>query len=275
MKILSKNNPPSTQAGCLVSLSNVFIKLGSKQVLSELNLELHQGEIVTVIGPNGAGKSTLVKAVLGLISPDHGQVIKQKNLRIGYVPQKIHIDRTLPLDVYRFLSLAGPSFHRNAISSALATTGTENIIHSSIHDLSGGEFQRVLLARALLKTPDLLVLDEPVQGVDMRGQNDLYRLINDIRDKTNCAVLMVSHDLHIVMASTDRVICLNQHICCSGHPDDVSSDPSYLEIFGDAHSSLALYTHHHDHHHDDNGQIVKDNTQSDSLSLEVNRKETT
>ena len=273
MNILSKKNSQSTQAKCLVSLSDVFIKLGSKQVLSELNLELHQGEIVTVIGPNGAGKSTLVKTILGLISPDKGGVIRKKNLSIGYVPQKIHIDHTLPLDVFRFLSLADSSFNRKAIISALATTGTEHLIHSSIHQLSGGEFQRVLLARALLKKPDLLVLDEPVQGVDMGGQNNLYSLINEIRDKTECAVLMVSHDLHIVMASTDRVICLNQHICCSGHPDVVSSDPSYLEIFGNTHSSLALYTHHHDHHHDVTGQIVEDNNKSNSSSTEVVKKE--
>ena len=256
------NTANETQPSCLIELSKVSIKLGSKQVLSNLDLQLYQNEIVTVIGPNGAGKSTLVKTVLGLIKPDGGTLFRQPAISIGYVPQKLHLDQTLPLNVQRFLSISGRSLKPEDIKAALSHTRAEHLLASSIHELSGGEFQRVLLARALLKKPDLLVLDEPVQGVDMNGQSDLYRLISDIRDQTGCAILMVSHDLHFVMASTDRVICLNQHICCSGHPETVSADPAYLEIFGNAQESLALYTHHHDHHHSDSGHIVSDSETS-------------
>lgn len=245
---------------CLLSMSKVDVKLGSKQVLSDLELQLHPGEIVTVIGPNGAGKSTLVRVLLGLIKPDQGSITRQAGLTIGYVPQKLQLDRTFPLNVQRFLSMAGRAFKSSDILAALSTTKARHLFHTSIHDLSGGEFQRVLLARAMLRRPDLLVLDEPVQGVDMNGQSDMYQLISDIRDQTGCAILMVSHDLHFVMASTDKVICLNQHVCCSGHPETVSSHPSYLEIFGKAEASLALYTHHHDHHHTDTGHIVADTT---------------
>ncbi len=243
---------------CLLSMSKVYVKLGSKQVLSDLELQLHPGEIVTVIGPNGAGKSTLVRVLLGLIKPDKGTITRRAGLTIGYAPQKLQLDRTFPLSVQRFLSMAGRAFKSSDILAALSTTKVRHLFNASIHDLSGGEFQRVLLARAMLRRPDLLVLDEPVQGIDMNGQSDMYQLINDIRDQTGCAILMVSHDLHFVMASTDKVICLNQHVCCSGHPEAVSSHPSYLEIFGRAEASLALYTHHHDHRHTDSGHIVAD-----------------
>lgn len=248
----------TNESACLISMTNVSVNLNSKQVLSDLDLELLPGEIVTIIGPNGAGKSTLIRVLLGLIKPNHGQITQRPGLSIGYVPQKIHLDHTLPLSVQGFLALAGRSFKAADIFKALTATKAEHLINASIHDLSGGEFQRVLLARALLRQPDLLVLDEPVQGVDMNGQSDMYQLINQIRDQHDCGILMVSHDLHFVMARTDKVICLNQHICCSGRPEAVSSHPSYLEIFGKAEQSLALYTHHHDHHHTDDGHIVAD-----------------
>jgi zinc transport system ATP-binding protein len=226
-----------------------------RPVLDGVDLAVSASEIVTVIGPNGAGKSMLLRILLGLVKPDRGTVTRRPALRIGYMPQKLVVDRTLPLPVRRFLELGAPA-SAAAITAALDEVGAPKVIDSPIQAVSGGEFQRVLLARALLRDPDLLVLDEPVQGVDVGGQEDLFRLIRSIRDRHGCGVLMVSHDLHLVMAATDTVVCLNRHVCCTGRPEAVQGDPAYLALFGaTAAGAIAVYAHHHDHAHDDAGRV--------------------
>lgn len=241
----------------LIQARDISINLGGQSILQHVDLSIHAGEIVTVIGPNGAGKTTLVKAALGLIKPDQGHIERKAKLCIGYMPQRLHIDPSLPISVERFLQLACPS--TDSIKAALDEVNTQHLLKAPLQTISGGELQRVLLARALLRDPELLVLDEPVQGVDIAGQSELYELIGDIRRRHQCGVLMVSHDLHLVMAQTDTVICLNQHVCCHGHPEHVSTDPAYLNLFGEKHSAaLAVYHHHHDHEHDIHGDIIDD-----------------
>lgn len=243
----------------LVRLEGINLHFGRNHVLQNIDMALHRGCITTLIGPNGAGKTTLVKVVLGLTKASTGNVWREKGLRIGYMPQKLHIDQTFPLTVQRFLKTAQCKDPKRMLS-ALQDVGAERLFGESIHNLSGGEMQRVLLARALLREPSLLVLDEPVQGVDISGQLELYALIARIRDQRNCGVLMISHDLHLVMSSTDHVICMNHHICCSGHPEHVSNDPSFVELFGAGGAEqLALYNHHHNHRHDAHGDVVHDN----------------
>lgn len=238
----------------LVSVNGVSVTRNRRNILLNASLDIQPEEIVTLIGPNGAGKTTLVRVILDLIKPDKGSVTRQKNLSIGYMPQKLQIEASLPLNVKRFLSLAGGSTPQ--ILSTLEQVGARQLLDYPMQSLSGGETQRVLLARALLRKPQLLVLDEPVQGVDVMGQEELYRQISDIRHRYHCGVLMVSHDLHLVMAATDTVVCLNQHICCKGHPEKVTHHPAYLELFGKTtQSNIALYTHHHDHAHDIHGNI--------------------
>ncbi|AMO54345.1 zinc ABC transporter ATPase [Endozoicomonas montiporae] len=239
----------------LINLNNISLAYRERTVLANISLDLNPGEIVTLIGPNGAGKTTLVRIVLGLQKPDSGQRTIRRGLRIGYMPQKLHVDNTMPLTVKRFLSLTNQPM--TDIKNALGRTGVEHVINSPVQSLSGGELQRTLLARALLHNPHLLVLDEPVQGVDVNGQKELYHLITELRDEQGCSVLMVSHDLHLVMASTDSVICLNRHICCSGHPHKVRKDPAYLKLFGGESEELAIYTHHHDHEHTVDGHVVR------------------
>ncbi|RQW64142.1 zinc ABC transporter ATP-binding protein ZnuC [Vibrio viridaestus] len=240
----------------LVELHDICVDFNHRRVLENINLTLYSGKITTLIGPNGAGKSTLVKVLLGLQAPTQGQIKKAKKIKVGYVPQKLKLNDTLPLSVNRFLSLAG-RFSRQEILEAITLVGAEHLLHSSMHNLSGGETQRILLARALLQRPELLVLDEPAQGVDVQGQIDLYDLINTVRVRFGCAVFMVSHDLHLVMAKTDDVICLQHHICCSGAPADIRKHPNYIAMFGDrSRETLAFYEHHHQHHHDLAGQPV-------------------
>lgn len=235
----------------LIELSNINVQFDGRQVLDNVSLSINKGEIITLVGPNGAGKSTLVKVLLGLQKRYQGSITKPKKLKIGYVPQKLKLNETLPLAVLRFLRLAG-RFSQQEIQEALALTGAQHLLHSDMHALSGGETQRVLLARALLQRPDLLVLDEPAQGVDVQGQIDLYDLIDTIRRRFNCAVFMVSHDLHLVMAKTDHVICLHHHICCSGAPATITQHPKYIALFGETRQEkLAFYHHQHDHHHHD------------------------
>lgn len=241
----------------LIRLDKVAVTLSGQNVLDDIQLSVKPGEIVTLIGPNGAGKTTLVRAVLGLLKPDSGTVWRKPKLRVGYMPQKLHVDQTLPLSVLRFLRLV-PGVDRTAAASALEEVGAGKVIDSPIQGISGGEMQRVLLARALLRKPELLVLDEPVQGVDVAGQAELYSLITRLRDRHQCGVLMVSHDLHLVMSTTDQVVCLNRHVCCSGHPEQVSHDPAFVELFGNNAQSLAIYHHHHDHAHDLHGAVVND-----------------
>lgn len=240
----------------LMSAESVSVSFNGQSVLNNISLKMAPEQIITLIGPNGAGKSTLVKVLLGLIKPDSGVVTRQAGLRVGYMPQRLHIDPSLPISVERFLRLANAS--RSAVAAALAEVDIEYLVKSPLQNISGGEMQRVLLARALLRQPQLLVLDEPAQGVDISGQAEIYQLISTIRDRHHCGVLMVSHDLHLVMAKTDTVICLNHHVCCHGHPEQVSNDPSYIQLFGKKESeSLAIYHHDHDHQHDIHGDILK------------------
>ena len=240
----------------LISLENVAVNFGQRRVLSDVSLKLEPGRILTLLGPNGAGKSTLVRVVLGLIAPTSGSVNKPADLRIGYVPQKIHLDVTLPLTVDRFMRLR-TGVKREDILPALKRVQASHLLNYPLQKLSGGETQRVLLARALLNQPQLLVLDEPTQGVDVNGQVALYDLIDQLRRELNCGVLMVSHDLHLVMAKTDEVLCLNHHICCSGAPEVVSMHPEFISMFGPRGAEqLGIYRHQHNHRHDLQGRIV-------------------
>jgi zinc transport system ATP-binding protein len=240
----------------LVTLENIIVAFGQRRVLSDISLNLRAGKILTLLGPNGAGKSTLVRAVLGLVAPDSGMIKREKNLRIGYVPQKLHLDATLPLTVGRFMRLR-PGARKEEIVPALKRVQAAHLVDAPMQKLSGGETQRVLLARALLNSPQLLVLDEPTQGVDVNGQVALYNLIDELRKELDCAVLMVSHDLHLVMAKTDEVLCLNHHICCSGTPEVVSMHPEFISMFGHRGAEqLGIYRHNHNHRHDLQGRIV-------------------
>ena len=233
----------------LLAANHICVRLGGQEVLHDVSMRIAPAEIVTILGPNGSGKSTLLRALLGIVPVSHGQVTRSAGLRIGYVPQKLQIDRSLPLTARRFLSL--PIRHGRAETDAvLARGGVPEVAERPMAGLSGGQLQRVLLARALLTQPDILVLDEPTQGLDQPGEAAFYRLIDEVRRDTGAAVLMVSHDLHVVMSASDRVICLNGHICCEGTPRVVSGAPEYRALFGlGTQGALALYLHVHDHEH--------------------------
>ncbi len=238
----------------LLKTDRMGVTLTGNRILSDINIELQPNEIVTIVGPNGSGKTTLLRLLIGARKPTEGTITRAANLRIGYVPQKLTIDRTLPLSVDRFLSLADTS--RKARSHALERVNLPGLEKRQMSSLSGGQFQRALLAQALLRKPNLLVLDEAAQGLDQPGEARFYQLIGELRDELGCCVLMVSHDLHVVMASSDRVICLNGHVCCEGTPTVVSATPEYRALFGyGTEGALALYRHDHDHshHHDHAG----------------------
>ncbi|NQV54442.1 MAG: zinc ABC transporter ATP-binding protein ZnuC [Rhodospirillales bacterium] len=244
------------QQNPLIEVRGVSIRTGGREILSNIDMIVHSGEVLTLIGPNGAGKTTLIRAILGLEKPSAGTIKIRDGIRIGYMPQQLAIDPTLPLPVSRFLKLAGKMSDGNC-RRALDEVSAGHTWDTAIGDVSGGEFQRVLLARALLRDPDLLVLDEPVQAVDVNGQTQLYELIGGLKKARGCGVLMVSHDLHLVMSATDQVVCINGHLCCSGHPEMVSRDPSYIALFGDSvAANMALYQHRHDHHHDLDGSVI-------------------
>ena len=239
----------------LISLSNAGIYRSDRWLVRDVSLTLGPGEILTLIGPNGSGKSTTAKMALGILKPDEGSAKRRKKLKVRYVPQKVSIDWTVPLKVRRLMSLTG-HVTKDEADRAMNLTGTLHLANAEVRTLSGGEFQRVMLARAIAFKPELLVLDEPVQGVDFNGEIEMYELIRKIRDELQCGVLLISHDLHIVMAATDRVICLNGHVCCSGTPMNVAVSQEYKDLFGArAASGLALYEHQHDHQHLSNGSI--------------------
>lgn len=241
----------------LVDVAGAGVKRDGRWLVEGVDLSIRRGEIVTMIGPNGSGKSTTAKLVTGVLKPSVGTVSRRAGLRIGYVPQKLAIDWTMPLTVKRLMSLTG-SYAADEIERALAATGVSHLADAEVQHLSGGEFQRALLARAMIRKPDLLVLDEPVQGVDFSGEVALYDLIGHIRDETQCGILLISHDLHVVMAATDTVICLNGHVCCRGTPESVARSPEYLSLFGArAASALAVYQHHHDHTHLPDGRVLE------------------
>ena len=246
----------SLENSTLVKLNNASFKQNDKWLVEGVSLTVEKGKIVTLIGPNGSGKSTTAKIALGIYKNIEGTVEKYTN-KVGYVPQKISIDWTLPLRVYDFMLLT-EDIKDEAIDEALTLTGVMHLKNKNLGNLSGGEFQRVLIARAISKKPELLVLDEPVQGVDYTGEIALYELIKKISDTLNCGILLISHDLHTVMTATDHVVCLNGHVCCSGTPMDVARNNEYKTLFGEQASQiLTVYEHKHDHVHSDEGQIKK------------------
>ena len=246
----------SLEKNILVKLNNVGFQQNGKWLVKGVSLEVEKGKIVTLIGPNGSGKSTTAKIALGIYKNIEGNVEKFTN-NVGYVPQKISIDWTLPLRVKDFMVLTD-NIKDELIDEALSLTGVIHLKEKNLGNLSGGEFQRVLLARAISKKPELLVLDEPVQGVDFTGEIALYELIKKISEKLNCGILLISHDLHTVMSATDHVVCLNGHVCCSGSPKDVARNNEYKALFGEqASQTLSVYEHKHDHEHSIDGKIKK------------------
>ncbi len=234
----------------LLAAKGIGVRYGGHEVLHNVSLTLEPAEIVTIVGPNGSGKSTLLQVLIGALKPQSGQVTRAPGLRIGYVPQKLHVDPTLPLTVRRFLDLPRRVSATDA-AEALDNAGVPGLADQQMASLSGGQFQRVLLARAILGKPQVLMLDEATQGLDQPGSAAFYRQIEALRTRLGCAVLMVSHELHVVMSASDRVICLNGHVCCEGTPEVVSAAPAYRELFGTGTGgALALYRHDHDHAHD-------------------------
>lgn len=233
----------------LIAAQGLTFRDGARRILDHVDIEVASGEIVTIVGPNGSGKTTLLRLLIGAVAPSTGRIARHPSLLIGYTPQRLALDRTMPLTVDRFLAL-GIATSKARRDEVLTMVGLPCITKAQVIDLSGGELQRVLLARALLRAPNLLVLDEPTQGLDQPGEAAFYRLIETVRTETGCAVLMVSHDLHVVMSASDRVICLNGHICCQGTPTLVLDHPEYRKLFGrGTEGTLALYRHEHDHHH--------------------------
>ena len=240
----------------LVEARGVSVRFGRRRVLDSVDLAVHPGEIVTLVGLNGAGKSTLIRVLLGIVRPNFGEVVRVSGLRIGYSPQHVHRDPILPMTVRRFLTLGAPA-PRERLETLLEEVGAGAILAHPLAEISGGELHRVLLARALLREPGLLVLDEPLAGVDVTSQSELYQLIATIRNRHGCGVLLVSHDLHLVMAATDTVVCLNRHVCCTGHPRAITRHPEFISLFGPhVSNALAVYQHSHDHRHDALGEPV-------------------
>lgn len=249
-----------TDKTLLLDVKNVHLCLQGRTILQDISLRLQQNHIVTLIGLNGSGKSTLLRVILGLLTPDQGSVWCRPGSRIGYMPQRLTIEPTLPLTVQRFMQLGARFSFRSTqqdqaqIVAALAETGVDALLKAPLQTLSGGELQRVMLARALVRKPDLLILDEPVQAVDVAGQYALYDLIADIRQRRQCGILIVSHDLHLVLPASDQVICMNHHICCAGTPEQVADHPAFQQLFGREQAdhlagSLTLYRHNHNHTH--------------------------
>ena len=239
----------------LIELNNCGVKRGHKWLVRGVSLKVSQGQILTLIGPNGSGKSTTAKVALGIFKPDEGTHDIQNNIKVSYVPQKISIDWSLPLRSIDFMNLV-EKYKINNIIEALSMTGIKHLIYEDVRNLSGGEFQRLLMARAIAKKPNFLVLDEPVQGVDYPGEIAMYKTIQEIVKNINCGILLISHNLHVVMSQTDHVVCLNGHVCCSGAPKSVVKDPEYIRLFGkNIDPTLAFYEHDHDHKHLPDGSI--------------------
>ena len=252
----------------LIETEGLSVRYGATTVIERVDFTISAGEIVTIVGPNGSGKSTLVRALLGIVPPSAGRIWRRRALRVGYVPQRLSIDATMPLTVARFLALPRRA-SASAVARATARLGAEGLGQRQMASLSGGQFQRVVMARALLARPEVLILDEPTQGLDQPGVASFYRLIEELRQDLGCAVLLVSHDLHVVMSASDRVICLNRHICCQGTPEIVSEAPEYRALFGiGTGGALALYRHEHDHRHDHDHHHGHDHKHGDDHSHE-------
>lgn len=247
----ARGSAVTTDATPLIAGHDLTVRLGGALILDRVGIAVHRGEIVTIVGPNGSGKSTLLRALIGAVPLASGRVTRAPGLRIGYVPQRLHVDRSLPMTVNRFLSLPRAVTAR-AATDALNWAGAATLGQRQLGALSGGQLQRVLLARALIVRPDLLLLDEPTQGLDQSASAGFYRLIEEARASLGCGVLMVSHDLHVVMSASDRVVCLNTHVCCEGRPEVVAEAPAYRALFGEGTiGTLALYRHHHHGHSHD------------------------
>ena len=239
----------------LIELNNCGIYRNEKWLVRGVSIKVFKGQIVTLIGPNGSGKSTTAKMALGILKPDEGNNLIQDDIKVSYVPQKISIDWSLPLRVIDFMNLI-EKYNLNNITETLSLTGTKHLLYEDVRNLSGGEFQRLLMARAIAKKPDFLVLDEPVQGVDYPGEIALYKTIQEIVKNLNCGILLISHNLHVVMSQTDHVVCLNGHVCCSGAPKSIVKEAEYIKLFGkNMDPTLAFYEHEHDHNHLPDGSI--------------------
>lgn len=230
----------------IIELKNVGLKIGRQQIIDKISLQLKRGKITTLIGPNGGGKTSIARVLLGILKHSSGEILRDSKIKIGYMPQKIEIDRTIPLTARHFITLCD---NKIKIDPALvARLNLEKILDKQVHDLSGGQLQKVLFLRALTNNPDLLVLDEPTQYMDIAAIEDFYKIIEEVRTNSNCAILLISHDLHMVMQKTDFVFCVNHHVCCHGAPQDIDQHPEYLSLFGNR-GTVALYQHNHDHKH--------------------------
>jgi|TARA_B110000305_G_C19438335_1_gene640297 zinc transport system ATP-binding protein len=239
----------------LIELNNCGVYRNEKWLVRGVSIKVYKGQIVTLIGPNGSGKSTTAKMALGILKPDEGKNLVQNDIKVSYVPQKISIDWSLPLRVIDFMNLI-ERHNLNNITETLSLTGIKHLLYDDVRNLSGGEFQRLLMARAIAKKPDFLVLDEPVQGVDYPGEIALYKTIQEIVKNLNCGILLISHNLHVVMSQTDHVVCLNGHVCCSGAPKSIVKEAEYIKLFGkNMDPTLAFYEHEHDHNHLPDGSI--------------------
>jgi zinc transport system ATP-binding protein len=233
----------------LASLENIGLKIDGQQIIDKVSLHLNKGKITTLIGPNGGGKTSIARILLGVLQPTSGIITKDSNLKIGYMPQKIVIDKTIPMTVENFLTLSVQKIiFDDKINKLIDRLKISNILNKQIHDLSGGQMQKVLFLRSIINNPDLLVLDEPTQYMDINATEEFYQIIDEIRKSQDCAILLVSHDLHMVMQKTDVVFCVNHHVCCHGAPEDINQHPEYLSLFGNR-SNLAIYQHNHDHKH--------------------------
>jgi zinc transport system ATP-binding protein len=234
----------------VASLKNIGLKINGQKIIDKISLDLNKGEITTLIGPNGGGKTSIARILLGVLRPSSGLIKKDFNIKIGYMPQKIVIDKTIPLTVKDFLILSkNKIIFDERVTSLIKRLKLEKILSEQIHELSGGQMQKVLFLRSIINKPDLLVLDEPTQYMDISATEEFYQIIDEIRKDQKCAILLVSHDLHMVMQKTDFVFCVNQHICCHGEPESVNKNPEYLQLFGDADGGLTVYQHHHNHRH--------------------------
>lgn len=233
----------------LACLKNISLNLNNQQILKNINLELRKGEITTLIGPNGGGKTSIARILIGILKADSGEIVIRKNAKIGYMPQKLEIEKTIPLRVIDFLNLSSKA-KAEAHLKMIKKLGIEKILEKSIHKISGGQLQKVLLLYALINNPDILVLDEPTSNMDIAAQDEFYNIIEEIREQKHCAILLISHDLHIVMQKTNQVLCVNHHICCEGTPESINNHPEYLSLFGKNRlDNIAIYSHHHDHKH--------------------------